>query len=247
RRECSYHRPRGLVARSARGIITIYVPHPMRPAAVLIVSLVFLSQSFARREQSVCGTYRDLAQEELHLHRAMMKRKLQARAITAVPAAVKDIGDIAIVEDSGDIVARRNDFNLDRKTVAFLPVGGASARYRFQTTDSSYDAAAATAGSPLPQFGDDDTASANLPFAFPFFGVAYRQIFVNSDGNLTFRSGDDTISDRSLGRMSAGPPRIAGLFMDLDPSRAPNGVRVLAEPVRFVVSWVAVPAYQDFG
>ena len=47
--------------------------------------------------------------------------------------------------------------------------------------------------------------------------------------------------------MAAGPPRIAVLFSDLDPSRASNGVRVLSEPERFVVSWVAVPLYQDFG
>ena len=36
----------------------------MRPAAVVLVSLVFLGQSSARQEQSLCGTYRDLAQDE---------------------------------------------------------------------------------------------------------------------------------------------------------------------------------------
>ena len=55
------------------------------------------------------------------------------------------------------------------------------------------------------------------------------------------------MTDRSLGRMTAGPPRIAGLFMDLDPSQIRNSVRVLAEPERFVVSWSGVPEYQDFG
>jgi len=45
----------------------------------------------------------------------------------------------------------------------------------------------------------------------------------------------------------AGPPRIAGLFMDLDPTRKPDSVRVLAEPDRFIVSWSGTPAYQNFG
>src|SRR5947209_8294955 len=153
----------------------------MRPVAGFIVSLIFLTQSFARQEQSLCGTYRDQAQEEIHLHRQSMKKRA-ARAAAARLAASRDIGDIAVVEDSGDIVARRNDFNLDRKTVQFSTVGGESASYRFQTSDSSYDASAASAGSPIPQFGDDDSAPADLPFEFPFFGNSYRQIFVNSDG-----------------------------------------------------------------
>ena len=112
----------------------------MRPVAVFIVLLIFLAQGLARQEQSICGTHRDLAQEEVHLHRRMLKK----RAVR--PAVSHDVGDIAVVEDSGDIVARRNDFNLDRKTVQFSTVGGGSASYRFQTTDPSYDASAASAG-----------------------------------------------------------------------------------------------------
>ena len=144
----------------------------MRQVAVFVVSLVFLSQSFARQEQSLCGTYRDRGLEELHLHRqAMTKRRASARATAVAPAALSDIGDIAIVEDSGDVVARRNDFNLDRKTVQFSTVAGGSTRYRYQTSDSSYDASAASAGSPIARIGDDDTTSVDLPFAFPFFGA----------------------------------------------------------------------------
>jgi uncharacterized protein (TIGR03437 family) len=37
------------------------------------------------------------------------------------------------------------------------------------------------------------------------------------------------------------------LFEDLDATRASGGVYVLSEPGRFVVSWVAVPQYVDFG
>ena len=51
----------------------------------------------------------------------------------------------------------------------------------------------------------------------------------------------------SLGRVTAGPPRIAGLFTDLDPTQKSGAVRVLAEPGRFVVSWDGVPQYSDSG
>ncbi len=70
---------------------------------------------------------------------------------------------------------------------------------------------------------------------------------MNSDGNLTFEAGDSHSSERSLGALTAGPPRIAPLFMDLDPSRTPTGVSVLSEAARFVVSWTSVPEYSASG
>src|SRR5947208_10834311 len=201
----------------------------MRPAACIVVCLLFVAQSFARLERSVCGTYRDRVLEEVHLHRrAVAKRRARPTVAAGVaPAdASRDAGDIAILEDAGDIVARRNGFNLDRKTIQFSPVDGAVSRYRFLTSDGGYDAAAASSGSPISPFGDDDTAAFDLPFSFPFFGNSYRGIFVNSDGNLTFQAGDSAVTDRSLGRMTAGPPRIGGLLMDLDPPPVPPGGRV---------------------
>lgn len=219
----------------------------MRPVALVVLSLVFLTQGFGRLERSACGTHRDRWREEIHLH-ARVDSKRRISPLTAIaPSAAFDIGQIAILEDSDGVVARRNAFNLDQRTIQFSPVDSAATRYRFQTGQAGYDEAAATAATPLSQIGDDDTAEVALPFTFPFFGAAYQRIFVNSDGNLTFLAGDAAISDRSLGRLAAGPPRIAGLFMDLDPRRKQDGVRVLSEFSRFVVSWTAVPQYQDFG
>src|SRR6185295_14808538 len=99
-----------------------------------------------------------------------------------------DIGEIALIEDTDGVVARRNDFNLDGKTILFSPLAGG--RYKFQTSGASYDAPAGVAGTPLAALGDDDSIRSPLPFAFPFFGTSYQQLFVNSDGNLTFVEGD---------------------------------------------------------
>src|SRR5262249_17500161 len=102
-------------------------------------------------------------------------------------------------------------------------------------------------GTPLAALDDDDTRAVTLPFAFPFFGATYTQVFVNSDGNLTFTAGDAASTDRSLGRMTAGPPRISPLFDDLDPALTPGGVRVFADKTRVVVSWVSVPEWEAAG
>src|SRR5260370_29357899 len=95
--------------------------------------------------------------------------------------------------------------------------------------------------------GDDGSARVALAFAFPFFGAADRQVYVNSDGNLTFTAADSASTDRSLSRVTSGPPRISPLFDDLNPAQTPGGVRVLTEAARVVVSWVAVPEYQATG
>ncbi len=218
----------------------------MRPAAIFLLFLLFLAQGFARLEQSLCGAYRDRWREELQHHRAAPGRQATAALVRAAPNGSPDVGDIAILEDSGGVVARRNLFNLDQKILKFSPVGGNTARYSFQIANASYDGSAASDGSPIP-LGDDDSAALNLQFAFPFFGNSYQQIFVNSDGNLTFQAGDSASNQRSLGNMVAGAPRIAPLYMDLDPSQKPDGVRVLSEAGRMVVSWVGVPEYSSFG
>jgi hypothetical protein len=220
----------------------------MRLAATVLLCPLFLAQGFARLEQSLCGTYRDRWREELHLHRNATPKR-QATAATARTARLvpADVGNIAVLDDSGGVIARRNLFNLDQKTLQFSPVSTTSmATYRFQIASTSYDTLAASTGSPVP-LGDDDTAPFNLQFPFPFFGRSYQQIFVNSDGNLTFQAGDSSSTQRSLGSMVAGAPRIAALYMDLDPSQKPDGVRMLSEASRFVVSWVGVPEYSGFS
>lgn len=230
------------------------------PLIVLPLWFLLTGQGNARQDELVCGTTREKWKEELHLHRQAsrirrgpaMRRQSEGVApgragIAPAPAVTKDAGDIVLLEDADGVIARRNEFNLDRTTLTFWAMTPGAERYRFGVGENSYDFAAAAAGTRIEGLTDDDTRMFTLPFRFPFFGAMYESVYVNSDGNLTFGAGDTSSSARSLGRMTAGSPRISGLFRDLDPSMSKDGVRVLSTADRFVVSWAAVPEYREQG
>lgn len=208
---------------------------------------------FGRSDPPGCGTHPERTKEELFLHSQAARHRLEGGLplLATQPgfaAVARDIGQIALIDDSNGVVARRNPFDLNRKTLRFLPSRTASGVYRFEVAGPSYDSDAAAAGA-LLKLGDDDSKPLPLPFTFPLFGIPYQQIYVNSDGNVTFTAGDAASTDRSFGRFTGGLPRIAPLFTDLDPTQAPRnaGVYVTSETRRFIVSWVSVPLYSQFG
>jgi uncharacterized protein (TIGR03437 family) len=214
-----------------------------RCLAVLVLSSWLVSPEFARQVPAICGSNRELRKQELFLHH---KAVHAARRSATANATAQDIGNVAILPDDGGVVARRNPFNLAQHTLTFTPAAPFKGSYTFQVSGSTYDQAVAAAGSLVP-LADDDSHQIPIAFPFPFFGNTYQSIFVNSDGNLTFAEGDSASTDRSLGRMDGGPPRIAPLFDDLNPAQSSQGVMVTSEPSRLVVSWVQVPEYGDFG
>jgi hypothetical protein len=217
----------------------------IRSAIILVVPLM-PSVLLGRLEPAVCGTHVEKTQEELFLHRQAVRHRAVGRTQTPGGSPARDAGNIALIDDSNGVIGRSNPFDLNQKTLRFTPSKPLAAGYRFELGDVSYDAGAAASGVAV-KLGDDDTSPFTLPFPFPFFGIIYRQIFINSDGNATFTAGDADATDRSFGRFTGGPPRIAPLFTDLDPSAAQQGVSVTSEPRRFVVSWVNVPLYSQSG
>src|ERR1051326_1976100 len=215
-------------------------------------ALLLVQSGVARQIKVICGTSPERRKEELHLHReaVLARHAAQAQANGTHGGAQRftsqDIGNIAIIEDSDGVVAKRNPFNLDLKTLTFTPTTSTATAYKFRLAGDPYDAGAVSAGH-LVKLGDDDSQVEPIPFPFAFYGHIYQSVFINSDGNLTFDAGDNASTDRSLGRMVAGEPRISPLFRDLDPSKPLKGVTVTADATRFVVSWVQVPEYSDFG
>ena len=199
--------------------------------------------ALAKTNPRTCGSGPG-KREELRLVAAQNRqlRRVPARAPSL--SATRTIGDLVVMEASGGIVSERNAFNLEEQRVTFTPVAGTTA-YAFSTGAGALLPAGA-ANRTLTELGDDDTAGVALPFSFPYFGARYSSVWINSDGNLTFDRPDTASSDRSLGRFTAGPPRLAPLFMDLDPSRA-GAVTITSTAERFTVTWLAVPEYASVG
>ncbi|MBM3755714.1 MAG: hypothetical protein FJW38_17225 [Acidobacteria bacterium] len=200
----------------------------------------------ARSGGTFCGTYPERWREELDLHAKAERLRALSKVRSAEPVrhADSDVGHIAVMRNDDAIFGRRNPFNLVGLQVAFAR---GTSGYTYRTTDGGYDSSAINGATAITGIGDDDSRKLALPFSFPFYGESYREVWVNSDGNLTFAEGDSASTERSLGRMAAGAPRIAALFTDLDPSAGAGAIRVLSTPQRMVFTWDRVPEYSDFG
>lgn len=155
-------------------------------------------------------------------------------SLAAVSASrSRDQDGVAILEDQGDLVAARNLFDLEGRTVRFMP-----------NASGGYDTLVG-AGSPGPAGAPVDLQAGafkelELPFAFPFFGSRQNRVFIHADGHLTLGEAEDPASGWSLGRFLTGPPRVAALFADLDPSRGGSvSARMSAEAAVFL--WQDVP------
>ena len=151
-------------------------------------------------------------------------------------AVTEDVGEIAVLQDEGDLVLRSNPLDLLGAGLRFTR--NASGGYDVTRTDATFRE---PLGAALT-LGDDDSREVSLPFAVPFFGQTETAVFVNSDGNLTFGQGDNASSPRSVSRLLTGPPRSAPFFADLDPSSG-GGVFLQSGADAFSVTWCAVPAF----
>ena len=171
----------------------------------------------------------------LWVHAAARDRGVQAAAATERDSA--DVGQIAVIQDVGDVIVSANIFDLSQKHLKFTSNG------------SGYDVASIATGfrSPLGTrltLQDDDASEFTVPFGFPFFGTTQTRAFVNSDGNITFGENDVASSDRSVSRFLTGPPRVAPFFADLDPSAGSGRVFLNASSDATTVTWCGVRGFE---
>lgn len=148
----------------------------------------------------------------------------------------QDIGEIAVLEDAGDLMILANPLDLSDAALRLTP----NDRGGYDVAHRPYDFLQPL-GSVIT-LADDDSRAITLPFTFTFFGQDYPRVFVNSDGNLTFVSPDSASSERSVARLLTGAPRIAPFFADLDPSVG-GSVLTSSNAGAFTVTWCGVPAW----
>jgi hypothetical protein len=209
-------------------------------AALILWSWIWLPATILAKTVEpapVCGTFSGRRQLEHAFHRYFEQRLPRGRFSSQVAAASEVVGNIVLLEGDASIVIEQNRFDLQGTSLDFVPAQDPG-RYRLARGSAPVEPAL---GNPI-QLGDDATRTIQLSFEFPFFRQRWNRVFLNSDGNLTFRTGDHASTSRSLGRFLAGPPRIAPLFVDLDPSQG-GTVRVAELPDRLVVTWEAVPEF----
>jgi len=205
-----------------------------RIARFLLAGAPLLLASLAPAEglrHPFCATYpgSDLA-TILNAREARARRGPSASRAGAA-ASVSSNGDVAVLVDQGDLILKANTLDLQGKGLEFQPGYSVSRVDRPLGSDGTAIA-----------LGDDDSREVALPFAFPFFGRNYDKVFVNSDGNLTFGAPDNASTPRTLSRLVSGPPRVAPLLADLDPSSG-GQVTTSAGGDGFSVKWTDVPQF----
>ena len=174
--------------------------------------------------------------EELWKHQAAANRRRIGAAAIVPESVAQDVGQVAVIRDQGDLILPPNVFDLRAAGIAFARngVGG----YDVRRSDRQFQP---SVGEKLT-LGDDDSSRVTLPASFPFYGNRYTDVFVNSDGNLTFGAEDRASTDRSVSRFLTGAPRVAPLFDDLDPSSG-GGVYRRADGDALLLTWCDVPEY----
>lgn len=161
-------------------------------------------------------------------------------------------GDVVVVPDDGAILRPANPLPLAGTRVRFVPLGGG-----YTTLLEAIPAVPPGAwrrGRRLSFPGDRAEPTA-VGFPFPFFGEAHDEAWVHPHGALSLGQppgpvarADAAASGGLLRALLSGPPVVAALWNELQPSRAGDGgVFVDEQPDRLSVSWVAVPSARPAG
>jgi len=184
----------------------------------------------------VDGDPRGMLGDILWRHEAARAR--QIRTADDVSLVTEDVGEIAVIQDEGDLIAPANSFDLQGTGLRYAPRSGGG--YDVSRTDASFRASLGDAVT----LGDDDNVSRTVAFSFNFYGTQQSAAYVNSDGNITFGEFDTAITERSVSRLLSGAPRIAPFFADLDPS-AGGTVYVRSAADAFTVTWCGVHVFDS--
>ena len=166
----------------------------------------------------------------------------QSLPVSNATATATQSGEIALIEASGEVMAPPNPVDLSGRKISIStgPTG-----FTVTVTGDGGGVSIADTGVPI-DLDDDDFAVIELPFAFSYYGKEYTTGFVHSDGNFTFEFPEPSSLTRNYSRAAGGPPRIAPLFRDLDPSKG-GRVRLAIQGNRAILTWYQVPVYSDSG
>jgi hypothetical protein len=193
----------------------------------------------ARKTDVLDGNPRWRVFDALWTHREYLERNQRTRGErqTLSPRNNADIGDIAVLQDEGDLILPPNTYDLRSLGLRFTRNG--SGGYNVTRIDGNFRA---TLGTRLT-LDDDDSAPGTMPFGFSFYGRAETAVFVNSDGNITFEEADKSSTERNVARLLTGPPRVAPFLADLDPTTGTGRIFLNAASDQYTVTWCNVRGF----
>jgi hypothetical protein len=136
---------------------------------------------------------------------------------------------IGVFDSGGSLIAVDDDSGVGLRSRLYVPIT-ADGEYFLAVTafpDFGFTGAGGSGGryvldlftvdGTVLNLSDDDTEEVALGFNFPFNGNNYSSVWVNSNGSLTFGSGDTDWTE-SVAEFLNDQPRIAPLWDDLNPN-----------------------------
>ena len=154
-----------------------------------------------------------------------------------------DVGNLVVINGNEHIVQPKNTFDLAGQNLRFTPndLGG-------YDVSMPEDVEFVQAFGDILRLDDDDSKKVEIEFDFPFFGEEYTEVFVNSDGNLTFGKGDAASWARDLQRFLGESPRIGVLYADLYPyGYGEATIEVKQSSGQVTITWFNVDAFSGGG
>ena len=177
--------------------------------------------------------------EDLWIHQQAERRRGPDRRTAAIaPGDAVDVGQIAVLQDAGDMLVPPNPWDLRNTGLRFTANGAGG--YDVRQIDGAFRSSIGT----RITLTDDDARQMDVPFGFQFYGRSQRRAFVNSDGNITFGEGDTATTERNVARLLTGPPRVAPFLADLDPGTG-GSVYVNAAADQYTVTWCGVRGFDS--
>lgn len=173
-----------------------------------------------------------LAYFEISPEPSSLSKKMVGISLTTMLAALSIVGSITMLNYSTAFHSKKEV--KDTQTIAFIPIKGN--QYRIEEKKFTFDS---QLGFNL-RLKDANSARINLNFEFPFAGKVWHDIFIGSNGIVSFETG---ISTYNYFEFVRDIPKIAPLYKDLNPEKG-GGVFFKQTEDTMIITWNQVP---DFG
>jgi hypothetical protein len=164
-------------------------------------------------------------------------------------ATIESREDVAVIKDNGAIVMPPNKFDLNNKSLLFTPEGDGFRITRDNVQFTNDLGSRLTffyaAGDVLDDFDNGYRDYRLSGPRFPFYGTSYDQVYVGTNGYITFTQGD-TVARPSATSLATELPRIAPLWADLIVT-SKGGIYFNRLEGRYIITWNAIAQSQFTG